>query len=418
MSLLEDVQAFVDKFGARPGRRTKLGIKVARVTRASPDGLVACLVEGLQCIHAGTEKKATRFLQRKTSGKCVNTSLKQWAANLKSRGNIKQSELSQALDAMSIRGNLRNVRKGLLKHAGNGSGKREAGSKSLTASKSLPAINVDGAVPVVKSCVPHAPQSVVNWIYQALLDCYSIFARLLGEGSFDEAGVWQGSGSGQLMLFWGSHLGAVRGQSMISWDYDGDLAVFLKPGASFDTTWQLGTGPLLALGYRCTKHGPHKYRIAPPNPMCWIPYKELFQQVRENDSGLNRSQIMKQCAALWRKGVRSSYPHGSNCIDIEVYTVPCGKQEITIQGTAKIAIGISSLFPAADAIFGPLRFTMPRTTDVLTQEYGQSCVTEPRVKTFTKGGVMRVSPEPVPLGVRLHAWPYVELHRVDPKYWS
>ena len=175
---------------------------------------------------------------------------------------------------------------------------------------------------------------------------------------------------------------------MISWDYDGDLAVFLKPGASFDTTWQLGTGPLLALGYRCTKHGPHKYRIAPPNP--------------------------KQRAAL----LRSSYPHGSNCIDIEVYTVPCGKQEITIQGTAKIAIGISSLFPAADAIFGPLRFTMPRTTDVLTQEYGQSCVTEPRVKTFTKGGVMRVSPEPVPLGVRLHAWPYVELHRVDPKYWS
>ena len=74
----------------------------------------------------------------------------------------------------------------------------------------------------------------MNWVYQALLDVVSILERLLGQGSFDQTGRWSGGGCGEVLLFWGSHLGAVRGQAMIAWDYDGDLAVFMKPGASFE----------------------------------------------------------------------------------------------------------------------------------------------------------------------------------------
>ena len=37
---------------------------------------------------------------------------------------------------------------------------------------------------------------------------------------------------GQVGLFWGSHLGSLRSQAMISWDYDADIAVLLQYSGS------------------------------------------------------------------------------------------------------------------------------------------------------------------------------------------
>ena len=38
------------------------------------------------------------------------------------------------------------------------------------------------------------------------------------------------------MLFWGSHLGSIREQAVIVWDYDVDLAVFYHED-DFALTW-------------------------------------------------------------------------------------------------------------------------------------------------------------------------------------
>ena len=450
---MDQVQNYVDKFGAQPAHRSVLGKQIRAAVTNEPSGPVARLVEGLSRINASTERTAIGFLNLKAGGKCItDTALKQWAANLKSRATLRYSELSRALDA-SVQGNVRaaHIRNFHVKHKSltakgpksHGKSSTATGSKSLTATGSKSStstsiavsepepvldIDTDGAVPVVRSVVPYAPPSVVNWIFQALLDVVSTLERLLGDGSFDRTGHWDGGGGcGEVMLFWGSHLGAVRGQAMIAWDYDGDLAVFMKSGVSFEGIWQLSVGPLERLGYRCSKHSDFKYRISPPNPMCWAPYKELFQEIREHDRTLSRADILKRCAALWRDGARSTHPHGSNCIDIEVYTVgqPLATRRrgqpsdsITIRGTNKIVIGISSLFPSTTGIFGPLSFRMPRTTEVLLKEYGPTCVTEARVKTFTRGGVAKLSSHKVPPGTRLHVWPYVQLYRVDPKYYS
>ena len=44
--------------------------------------------------------------------------------------------------------------------------------------------------------------------------------------SYSAEGYPLGDGAGQVMLFWGSHVGSIRERALNAWDYDAYLAVF------------------------------------------------------------------------------------------------------------------------------------------------------------------------------------------------
>ena len=59
-----------------------------------------------------------------------------------------------------------------------------------------------------------------------------VLEGILGVVSYSAEGYPLGDGAGQVMLFWGRHLGSIREQALIAWDYDVDLAVFYHEGDS------------------------------------------------------------------------------------------------------------------------------------------------------------------------------------------
>ena len=137
-SFVDQVQHYVDKFGARPAHKSVFGEQIRAAVTREPSGPVARLVEGLSCIHANTERKAIGFLRLKASGKCIrSTDLKQWAANLKSRATLRYSELSRALDA-SVPGNVRtaHIRNFHVKHKSLIATGSKSHGKSSTATRS------------------------------------------------------------------------------------------------------------------------------------------------------------------------------------------------------------------------------------------------------------------------------------------
>ena len=59
-----------------------------------------------------------------------------------------------------------------------------------------------------------------------MLDAVRVLGAILGVVSYSAEGYPFGDGVGQFMLFWGSHLGSIRAQALIVWDYNVYLAVF------------------------------------------------------------------------------------------------------------------------------------------------------------------------------------------------
>ena len=104
---------------------------------------------------------------------------------------------------------------------------------------------------------------------------------------------------------------------MIAWGYDADLVAFTADGVDFDAVGTLAQYKLSGFGYVFSNHG-GKYRVSPKEAWCWVPYKELYQEVRARDPSQNRAEIMRATPQLWKDGQGASRPHGSNCIDIEV----------------------------------------------------------------------------------------------------
>ena len=116
---------------------------------------------------------------------------------------------------------------------------------------------------------------------------------------------------GQVGLFWGSHLGSLRSQATISWDYDADIAVFLQYSGSaksrFSQVWESASASLRKIGYACHSHTNGgkglKLRIAPLDPKNWNEFQELRQSMAEEGGQL------------------ASRPQGCNCIDVDVIYV-------------------------------------------------------------------------------------------------
>ena len=121
------------------------------------------------------------------------------------------------------------------------------------------------------------------------------------------------------------------------------------------------------LGYHCAQHG-NKYRVSPCDPMCWAPYKELYQQVRERPP---------------QEGKTATSPHGSTCVDIEMYEVS-PNNAVNVRGATTFSLALKHLFPTASGVFGPRRFRAPSTVRVLMQEYGLDCLSVRKVKTLTQ----------------------------------
>ena len=152
------------------------------------------------------------------------------------------------------------------------------------------------------------------------------------------------------MIFWGTRLGSVREQAVIAWDYDGDMAIFLKPGVTFDSLSRRAVLALTKFGYRCTQRNSWKYRVPPQKPMCWAPHKELYQEVLARGQSLNRAQIAKRASAPWNSGTQAARPHGSNSIDVEVCTV--STDSLTIRGARPLNVKASGVFSNSHGVLG------------------------------------------------------------------
>ena len=136
------------------------------------------------------------------------------------------------------------------------------------------------------------------------------------------------------------------------------------------------------LGYHCTHHG-NKYRVSPCVHMCWDSCKQLYHQARERPPWASRRDVMRMTAKQWKEGKTATSHHGSNCVDIEMYEVS-PNNAVKVRGTLTGSFALQHLVPTASGVLGPLRFRVPSTVRVLTQEYSLDCLSVRQVKTLTK----------------------------------
>ena len=130
---------------------------------------------------------------------------------------------------------------------------------------------------------------------------------------------------GEVMLWRRSHLGSARDQGLIAWDYDADLAVVHVPGC--DAVQELHSAKKIEmLGYHCTP----------------------------------RSMATKRPP---QEGKTATSPHGSTCVDIEMYEVS-PNNAVKVRGTTTFSLALKHLFPTASGVFGPLRCRAPSTVRV------------------------------------------------------
>ena len=156
-----------------------------------------------------------------------------------------------------------------------------------------------------------------------------------------------------------------------------------------------------------TQHSDVKYRVAPAEPAAWSPYQELYQEIRETHRGWGRDKLLKETASRWRRGDRAKHPHGSNCIDIEVYQVR-PNCPVTIMGTKRFQLSLDTIFPTAVGVFGPLQFAKPKTDKMLYVEYGKDCLFRRKAALRDKGNRISKYVE-VPSQFRTAAWPATAL---------
>ena len=415
--LVNSIIAYVCQFGARPRKTSALGKQVDAKFKALPKDLQD-RIQDLPTLQAGTEAKARLFLRAmsrkpKPSRQAISK-WASWSSQVRCRVSLEEgSALKAALQMHPAQGQPRQC---LLQSAAADGALEcgvDSGMQTCGALAGSPRAIPSGAG---SAQILYTPYIVVNCLYQATVDTIVTFQTLLGDALFDHEGSISSSSGGEIVLWWGTHLGSVRDQAMIAWDYDVDLAIFHAPNCNVDSLWRLGSEKLRAFGYVVAKHG-SKYRICPADPLAWAPYKELYQETREATT-LPRSELMKAVAKKWKAGQRAKAPHGSNCVDVDVIAVEVG-QSVSIPGSKNIShCSTEKLFPTADGVFGPLKLRVPRTSYVLTQEYGKKCLQERRIKTLSSNGAVNSKAVPMPSGWRHSVWPNKALLRCSSGMWS
>jgi hypothetical protein len=157
---------------------------------------------------------------------------------------------------------------------------------------------------------------------------------------------------------------------MIAYDFDVDLAVFITPGFDFGGLWRRVTEKLSACGLRCIEYHPEKkFRISPEQPLVYSEWRERYQEARLENPGKGRACLSRIASQGAKAGNLIKNPNGSNCIDVEVYTVRPGAP-VLIRGSETISVSTKDIFPIVEGCFGPLRIPLPRTPKILDAEYG------------------------------------------------
>ena len=395
---LSEVTSWIHRYGCKPSQTHPLGKQLLHCDLTSA---MHTRIDELRVMKKCSIKTADRFMEAIANN---NTTKLQriWAAQMKTRQCIvPTSLLGQCLSALPSHG-----RPKAPAMAGVSVAKVRSGSAELPKK-------------IVSHSIELAPSVVVNWLYQATVDVQFDLSRLLGEGHFDKHGhlsaqALPGSKSseclGEVSLMWGSDLGSRRDQGMLAHDMDVDLAVFLKKDISWAPIWNALSISLTHKGYRCTKasDGIH-FRVGPHDPIHWNEWKELKNEIKAKSPGLSRAQINKKASPRYNRGSVAATPHGTSFVDIEVYHV-CPKKPIRIAGSKPLSVALNKIFPLTTGIFGPLKLYIPKSSFMLTQEYGKNVMTKRVAKVITGGGARWVK---IPHEVRKTAWPVVALTHAE-----
>jgi hypothetical protein len=244
----------------------------------------------------------------------------------------------------------------------------------------------------------------VNWIYQALGVTIETLQLLLGSNRFNAEGELVDDSQtpaklgGQVVVFWGTEIGARRTHSLIGWDHDATVAVFLTPQTNFDAVWQKFISHVQSLSAFTFEPG-FTYRLCPSAPLAC---RERYHETRIEDQGTSRSVYQVASSANPKK------PNGSNCINVEVYYVAPG-QRVAIRGIKTFELRTSDLFPIVEGIFGPFRVPLPATPFALNCEYGSQWRRDFIVKNVTRGNKISYKKLPADTLVLKSVWPNVPM---------
>ena len=107
-------------------------------------------------------------------------------------------------------------------------------------------------------------------------------------------------------------------------------------------------------------------------------------------------------------------PHGSNCCDLEVFTISTRSPGFTITGgeaNRRIKVQHEDVFPLVQGLFGTLAVPLPRTAKLLYAEFGRNWNSKIMVKCIS--GSKRSWIE-LPAGGRRRIWPSVPMLRCGP----
>ena len=365
------VRAFIGRYGFKLPASTALGIEMSKFASArGGDPLLWELFHETVSQRMSTFKTAAKFLANWEKGsQCARW--RKWCNSLRWRSadQIKPTS-TLAIAVAEFKRRSENARGSQLeirpKPAACGAALNPEGAADAGAIR----------VQTPDGDVLFMPPNIANWLYQAFGDVLVAFqAALNGNGAFDATGAYvteEGTPAcgGEIVAWWGTELGSRREQAIIAWDYDVDAAVFVSPGVDIDSLWRHIATTLKPLGLRASQHKDCKFRLSPLNPVAWHPWRELYQETREENMGLARPELMKLVGRLWRQGKRAKRPHGCSCIDIEIYTVHPEKL-VKIKGaTVPFSARAEDLFPTVVGALGPMRVPLPRTPCALDHEYG------------------------------------------------
>ena len=416
--------AFLKRFGFVLAPSTPLGAELAR----------AGLDSEAPTLRTASLKGASKFLAAWEDGRRLTTQTKAWLARFRCRIKNAEMTLTPSTLCTALAGSA--VGNAIARHGEDPLHPPEEGRTGLGEYKDdgaeafvevpLPAASASG-----DSSIKFMPQPVANWLYQRVADVVTVFQSLLdGGGSFAGNGeyVLPASGGresmpasgGEIVVWWGTELGARRNQSIIPWDYDADFAVFVTESVDFASLWRQAASLWRPLGVTCVEHSPGKYRICPAHPLAWSPWRELYQETKESHPGLARPKLIQLAAKLARTGQAAKRPHGCNCVDLEVYVVKPNKK-IRIKATKPFELSPSDIFPVVEGILGPLRVPVPKTPAALDGEYGTGWPKEHIIKicqghgckTIDLGQPVAATSQPVAEIVRRQIWPDCPLQRCD-----
>ena len=350
---------------------------MARIVAATQDVALRTRMDAAPTMRRPTFIHAQQFLKKAETGATTNR-LYKWAAHFRWRHGavLTPSSLLQALEASMSKLFISKlvIHLNVWYEANKSELQHKRGRALSIKDTDAPACGGAVTVPTPGGDVMFMPPNIANWLYQGLADVIVTFQTALdGGGAFDASGKYLTKAGervtgGEIVGFWGTELGSRRDQAILAWDYDVDFAIFVTPDVDIDSLWRRASCVLKPLGMRCIQHKSFKFRFTPTDPVAWFPWRELYQETREQNMHLPRPKLVQKAASLWRQGKRARHPHGGNCIDVEIYKVRPDR-DVAIRETGEI-VKVDSLFPIIEGALGPLRIPLPRTPVCLDAEYG------------------------------------------------